>query len=303
MKIISQCPVCGQGAGREWPSLVAPFIASFVLESSSSPCSLLECESCGLRFFNGRFEPEELNRLYADYRGESYFRSRHGFEPWYGKRHNQGTGHDPKVLAQRKAYLGAFLKQHGLETVERVLDYGGDSGQFIPDGIGNVRHVFEVSAADPVNGVTKISDEEALSSGSYDLILLSHVLEHVPDPVELLHSLFALLKPGGGALYIEVPHERYRIWSGSGILQQRYLAWLCRHSALLRLVDFLSTSCRVALGVIPPFGFPKLHEHINLFDETSLRKACEGAGLLVEDCPSVTASGDTVISFLAKRKA
>lgn len=281
---------------------MAPFIATFALESSISPCSLLECKRCGLRYFSGRFEPDELNRLYRDYRGGPYFRIRHRFEPWYSERHNQGTGHDPKVVAQRNAYLSAFLKHHKVEATERVLDFGGDSGQFIPEGIGTSRHVFEVSAAAPIHGVTKISDEGALEPGSYDLILLNHVLEHANDPVELLQRLATLLRPDGGALYVEVPHERYRIWSGKGALQKRYLAWLSRHGTLLRLADFLSTSCRVALGIVPPLGFPKLHEHINLFDETSLRMACGRAGMLVEACAFATRQDGRVISLLAKRK-
>jgi SAM-dependent methyltransferase len=39
--------------------------------------------------------------------------------------------------------------------------------------------------------------ELALDESSYDAIVLNHVIEHVHDPVELLHEARRLLKPGG----------------------------------------------------------------------------------------------------------
>lgn len=46
-----------------------------------------------------------------------------------------------------------------------------------------------------------------LAGDSFDLILLSHVLEHMPDPQRELEQLLPLLLPDG-ALYIEVPDAR-----------------------------------------------------------------------------------------------
>jgi len=44
------------------------------------------------------------------------------------------------------------------------------------------------------------------SENRFDLITISHVLEHVVDPVGTVSELVRLLKPGG-VLFIEVPHE------------------------------------------------------------------------------------------------
>jgi len=54
----------------------------------------------------------------------------------------------------------------------------------------------------------------------FDVITLNHVIEHVPDPVELLRSCYRLLKPGG-QLWLQTPNidslgiRRYgRHWRG-----------------------------------------------------------------------------------------
>ncbi|GEM_PF-206457 len=49
----------------------------------------------------------------------------------------------------------------------------------------------------------------AIPAGAYDLVLCSHVLEHVRDPWAVIPELARAVKPGG-FLYIEVPSERSR---------------------------------------------------------------------------------------------
>ncbi|MCI5208689.1 MAG: class I SAM-dependent methyltransferase, partial [Candidatus Electrothrix sp. ATG2] len=51
-------------------------------------------------------------------------------------------------------------------------------------------------------GTTEIFDAEV---GSFDAITLNHVIEHVPEPSELLSMAQRLLKPGG-TLYIDTPN-------------------------------------------------------------------------------------------------
>ncbi len=52
-------------------------------------------------------------------------------------------------------------------------------------------------------------DRDALpfETGTFDAAVLSHVLEHVPDPVRLVGEALRVLKPGG-SLYVETPSER-----------------------------------------------------------------------------------------------
>jgi SAM-dependent methyltransferase len=266
-------------------------------------CSLLECGSCGLRFFDHRYDDEEMKRLYSGYRGEAYFQARHRHEFWYLRRHNDGTGHAANILAKRKSATAAFIHGHtDVQVISRVLDYGGDSGQFMPDGIGNQRDVFEVSDAAPIPGVRRLSEENQLEANGYDLVLLNHVLEHAADPADLLRRVAWLMKPGTGLLHVEVPLERYDLtWVRQGEQETRRLVALASHPTWLKWLDFYSTLCRVALKSMPPFGFLKRHEHLNLFDERALSMACRSVGLEVLAVETDDRGSGAVVAALARR--
>jgi SAM-dependent methyltransferase len=86
-------------------------------------------------------------------------------------------------------------------------------------------------------------------NAKFDWINIDNVLEHIPEPVDILRKLKALLKPGG-FLYIEVPNESF--------FSYRY-----------RVNDFVR-------------GFSKLptfEGHVNLFTPRTLRRTFGTAGL------------------------
>jgi SAM-dependent methyltransferase len=288
-----QCPVCGSQSQRGWPALVAPFIADFVLRAPVERCRLHECETCQLRFFAERFTEAELARLYTDYRGAAYFRTRHAHEPWYTERFNEDIGHNPQRWAARRAALTALLRENGAPgPFDAILDYGGDAGQLIPHEMTRHAYVYDISGVDAVPGVTRIASEEKLIPAGYDLVLLSHVLEHAPDPVGLLRTLGRLTREDRGFVYVEVPLERpWMGFQGRGEAARAYLDLLRRSGLLLRLVDFYSSACRIKAGFLPPLGFSKLHEHINFFSAESLRLALERGGFAVIKIAAVSTEG------------
>lgn len=55
-----------------------------------------------------------------------------------------------------------------------------------------------------------VQDLPASVRGSFDVIALSDVFEHVPDPRDLLRSVRPLLKPDG-LLYVKVPNARWNL--------------------------------------------------------------------------------------------
>lgn len=264
--------------------MVAPFLAHFAVGQPPFLCKLLECSDCSFRFFNVRLTPEEVDRLYSEYRGERYFAERHRWEFWYSRKVNSGISGDPKEIADRMAALEKLALPHvDREKVGTVLDYGGDRGQFIPHSLGTDKYVFELSDAVPVEGVTRIATHAELEGRQFDFVMVLCVLEHCSDPANVLEQLRSNLHPGS-YLCVTVPHERYGVgFAGNGSLYRGYLNALLHVPPALVAVDFYSTAARVRLGHIPPLGFVKCHEHLNFFNQKSMAALLERTGFEIID--------------------
>ncbi|MFY9244135.1 MAG: class I SAM-dependent methyltransferase, partial [Polaribacter sp.] len=101
-----------------------------------------------------------------------------------------------------------------VDDVKTLLDYGCANGDFltVARSMGwSVKGVdFDPIAVELARGKGLDVDlieagELQMGEGLYDVITLSHVLEHVHDPLELISDLFRLLKPGG-VLWLETPN-------------------------------------------------------------------------------------------------
>lgn len=161
-------------------------------------------------------------------------------------------GFSKDSLEFRKKILSDIIQKYvPQDSISNILDYGGDSGQYIPD-IFNSKHryVYEISDVDPVEGVTRIDNFEDLKDINWDLIMCCHVLEHVSDPKKILDQIFTFL-PVNGYLYIEVPYEDY-------------------------VDSFINTN-----AVIP------IHEHINLFRCETFSKIFEDCHFEILDIQTV----------------
>jgi hypothetical protein len=159
-----------------------------------------------------------------------------------------------------------------------VLDYGGDRGQFIPDGLGSERFVHEISDVTAVEGVTRIPSVEGRQ---FDFVMLAHVLEHCSAPRDVLRGLKSL-GHSKTAFYFEVPYERPSLQkAGDGVGQRRYLNALLRLGPLLHMVDLYSTIFPIKFDTIPPLGLQKCSEHLNFFNERSLEALLRSEGFEV----------------------
>ncbi|HEV2618586.1 MAG TPA: class I SAM-dependent methyltransferase [Acidobacteriaceae bacterium] len=170
------------------------------------PTALVEiqiCDSCLFVQTKLPFYEDAINRLYADYREESYNRERIAYEPGYA-RIAPDVGHSQTELHTRLSGSGKFLKAHIPATEDfTILDFGGSDGKFMPQLNGR-KYVFEISMVEPVAGVTRIHSETEL--GTYSLVQLAHVVEHVVEPLALVKHV-ATKVADGGYLYIETPEE------------------------------------------------------------------------------------------------
>ncbi|MEM0990910.1 MAG: class I SAM-dependent methyltransferase [Pseudomonadota bacterium] len=102
-----------------------------------------------------------------------------------------------------------------LDAADQVLDVGAGSGEFayLMTSLGKTVTGIEPNAGYAaycredlgLDIQTAHLDPSLFQTGSFDLIRLNHVLEHLNDPVRYLAMMGAWLKPDG-VLYVEVPN-------------------------------------------------------------------------------------------------
>ncbi|MDH5525840.1 MAG: class I SAM-dependent methyltransferase [Nitrospirota bacterium] len=133
------------------------------------------------------------------------------------------------------------------ETLARLQDYGwqAEGLDFDPGAVERARsRGLKVHQGDLVS--------QKFPSGHFDAVVLSHVIEHVPDPVELLSECKRVLHPGGH-LVIYTPN--------ADSLGHRLFG-------------------RDWRGLEPP-------RHFQIFTLRSLRHTAQAAGLSVRTCKTV----------------
>lgn len=296
---VPACACCGGTRLTTLPAFEAAFVARYALGRPPRPAQCHVCLSCGFRSFRDGYSSAQADRLYREYRGAGYVAARRRAEPWYSQRINDRIGASPEEIERRRArvvkLLGAAVP---LDSVQTVIDYGGDRGQFIPPDLGSERFVVEVSNALPVPGVTRLEPTDARQA---DLVLCCHVLEHATAPDVALAQLVARHLKVDGTIYIEVPVERYdlRFVPSTGRarrLYEGYLRSVARSRLAYTAVDFYSTAARLKFNVVPPLGFFKKHEHINFFAAESLSALMRRSGLEVITSSMVPDSEGKVFS-------
>ncbi len=230
-------------------------------------CNTLACMSCGLIFLDMRFDDEEMSALYADYRGDTYRMDRERFEPGYGHRNDlllAGSNYIPRVEE--------LLEPH-LSAAPRILDWGGDTGVNTPFRARcGCHHVYDISVRPLVGGAVRVTRNDVAAS-TYDLVVLSHVLEHVSFPRDVIADIIPVLTRDT-LLYIELPHEN-----------------------LMRLEISIASKSSMKRH---------WHEHINFFTERAIETLLDQAGLETLMCisHSIVAGGQPghVFSLLARLK-
>jgi SAM-dependent methyltransferase len=254
--------------------------------SSTETSNLLKCEDCELVFFSASFSNTEINRMYSGYRSSEYQRRRARYEPWYTKKINAAIGHSADVLILRRKHLENLLNavlDRNLGSVKsptRVLDVGGDEGQFIPK-IESITHkaVLEVSGVRPVDGAQILSSWNEVDNFMPDMIMMCHFLEHIEAARESVENASRALKPGG-LLYIEIPLDRpeqiSRLFSKP--IYTKYTKFLCKAPPLFLLADLLSLVSRKLFGRPVLGAVIKQNEHINFFNGATISAVVQTLG-------------------------
>jgi 2-polyprenyl-3-methyl-5-hydroxy-6-metoxy-1,4-benzoquinol methylase len=147
--------------------------------------------------------PEEwINELYSDYRSAIYNAERIHYEPSYAAVAPRiGSPGEAEIrVAALTRWLGGKMD---ISEGFSMLDFGGADGRFLPDMAGE-KFVYEISDYPAAPGITRIHAAENLET--YRYVQLSHVLEHVMQPLALVRKVKLCVAPGG-LLYVEVPQE------------------------------------------------------------------------------------------------
>lgn len=210
----TRCPLCGseQVIAR---ADIDPIIRSVYTRSKVSLCG-----SCGVSFMAPVPGPSDIENTY----GEEYFRA-------YSD-HQIAMPVEAARPPQR--YLRRLQTVQARSGVGALLDVGPGSGAFLNYARSAGWRVLGVElspyAAEKAARRYGLDircgtlDTVDLGSEQFDVVHMSHVFEHLPDPVASLAIILRALKPGG-AFVIEVPHEfeslQFRIQKATG-LQRPY---------------------------------------------------------------------------------
>ncbi|NTU80771.1 MAG: class I SAM-dependent methyltransferase [Chloroflexales bacterium] len=191
MKEIS-CNLCGSDERR---LLCTGYDRS--IPQNTRVYSLQQCTRCGLVYLSPRPDtPEELDEIYPP-SYESYV----------------GEGQRLLMLMRRAAWRPEINEILARTTpASKILEIGSATGEFLAElrrrgrsqlvglelsaeaaRIARERHGLDVRAS--------ALDDAELPAGSFDLVVLRHVLEHMPDPRATLGTIARLLRPGGHCIF------------------------------------------------------------------------------------------------------
>jgi hypothetical protein len=219
VRIARECPCCGGQRLLSSPAVVMPFVAdralgwppatidqSWGLRTIPSGraytiCNSLQCKDCRFLFSDIRFDDTELQALYRDYRGDEYVALRERYEPGYAER-NRGFSAEVPWLRESERFVGEQLRTGS----PRVLDFGGDTGINTPfRSTASLCHIYDISDVETLDGVKSVTYAEARAT-EYDLLISTQVLEHVPEPLDVMVEMRDCMSPDT-LLFLELPHE------------------------------------------------------------------------------------------------
>lgn len=172
--------------------------------------NLDKCPHCGLVWLDPMPRREEVHKLYATYYTHQESRQAIGGNRlkrllWKVLRGIYGAVErlTPIYYQRDRAFL-MFLNE---AVPGKLLEVGCGSGARLAR-LRNLGWQVEGQEVDPKAAnfaaqnhhlTVHLGELESLSlpAGSFDAVTISHVIEHVPDPVALLAESYRLLKPGG----------------------------------------------------------------------------------------------------------
>lgn len=194
MHELSGCPVC------DAPTLGATpcFTADRTYERKRYPSRVVRC-GCGHCFLNPRPDYAELLSFYDD--------DYHCFTT----SPNEAERIERWIVQRRR---GDRFNHVPIVVGGRFLDVGCGSGDMIAamahlgmvsEGVEPSHYAAAKATAAGLKVTCSLLRDASFPDASFDAVSMFHVLEHTPDPIEVLRECRRILKPGG-ELVIGVPN-------------------------------------------------------------------------------------------------
>jgi 2-polyprenyl-3-methyl-5-hydroxy-6-metoxy-1,4-benzoquinol methylase len=201
MKQLTACPVCDSR------DLIFAFSAPSTRGQDQRQWSVSECKACSHQFMNPQPDWSELEHYYSSF-----------YAPYNPKHGSQDE--DEGEIAKAKQ-TGKF-RHIDIPAGKRLLDVGCGGGRFLriakklgalEQGVEPSSYAAEVARKQGLNvfnGTLESYGEQASPGAQFDVITANHVLEHAPNPVEVLGVMKKLLA-SGGLIWIAVPNAAYSL--------------------------------------------------------------------------------------------
>lgn len=240
------CPLCGPGPTR-------PVIQTRDFRFGDSvDYAFVACARCGLVYLNPRPDGATIGALYE----------RH-YTPDVPSATSFRVGRDGTMARAWRRFTGSPLAHATSRARGRVLDVGCGPGELLVQlaAAGHaVRGVESNSRYGALHGELGIDvfpgmlEDAGFADASFDTVILSQVIEHVPDPVATLREVRRLLAPGG-AVFVYCPNaagylRRWfaRYWHGWHV---PFHFWVFDHHTLPILAERAGLQVRRLKAVTP----------------------------------------------------
>lgn len=186
------CPICGSMNRRSLGKPGRINKAFDELRGEIGSVEVVRCLDCTGKYIHPMvyFSDEFRRRLYSlDYWNEG------------------GALEDFKNYGEKVRIIGEVKKLTGDTPGETLLDVGCGTGEFLKAGSDAG---FDVTGIDVdatttehitkkygFRTVTGLLGPDTFPAGKFDVVVLSHVIEHLQKPIELLGVIHGILKPNG----------------------------------------------------------------------------------------------------------
>lgn len=233
LESVSRCPMCHATARSVWHEQ----LVDTTFRVAPGYWRLWRCESCAGAYLDPRPTTLSISRAYSSYYTHTPIEPElldavqplskrlrtalnNGYVNWrFGAHRAPSTALGILVLATLPVNRQSLDRQYRAlprlgSWPKRLLDVGCGNGDFLQLA-ASVGWEVEGVEPDPVAAQAAYSPGLQVHVGGlemlnryesrYDAITLSHVIEHVHEPLQTLEQCFRLLKPGG-SLWLETPN-------------------------------------------------------------------------------------------------